>query len=69
MSYGTGEHRNGGELNRKNGEIFINTFQGKLAELAVYNEIYKLSNDVYKKLSIPDFNIFGLGNGMMLIFH
>lgn len=61
MSYGTGEHRNGGELNRKNGEIFINTFQGKLAELAVYNEIYKLSNDVYKKLSIPDFNIFGLG--------
>lgn len=64
MSYGKGEHRNyrsGGSHKRQNGEIFINTFQGKLAELAVYNEIYKLNNNAYNKLSAPDFDIFGLG--------
>lgn len=39
MSFGDGEHRDhrtGGSLNRKKGQIFINTFQGKLSELAVY---------------------------------
>lgn len=40
MTFGkTGEHREyrtGGQTRRKNGELFINTFQGKLAEFGVY---------------------------------
>ena len=39
MTFGTqGEHRNhrsGGLLHRRNGQIFANTFQGKLAEFAI----------------------------------
>ncbi|MCT7565013.1 hypothetical protein N5T96_01545 [Aliarcobacter butzleri] len=64
MSYGQGEHRvhrNGGDFKRKNGEIFINTFQGKLAELAIYNEFFNLNKEVFNSLSEPDFNIYGLG--------
>jgi hypothetical protein len=64
MSYGQGEHRNhrsGGNHNRKNGEIFINTFQGKLSELAVYNEFFLLNNEVFNNLSKPDFEVYGLG--------
>ncbi|MFA7021259.1 hypothetical protein [Aliarcobacter sp.] len=64
MSYGQGEHRNyrsGGDLKRKNGQIFTNTFQGKLAELAVYNEIFDLNKEAFSQLSKPDFNIYGLG--------
>ena len=30
------EHRTGGQIRRKNGEVFINTFQGKLAEFGLY---------------------------------
>lgn len=61
MTFGkTGEHRDhrsGGSVKRKNGEIFINTFQGKLAELAVYNICFK--NKI--EISAPDFDVYGLG--------
>jgi|SaaInlLV_10m_DNA_4_1040232.scaffolds.fasta_scaffold14635_2 hypothetical protein len=55
------DHRTGGELNRKKGQIFINTFQGKLAELAVYNAFHTLNPNAYKRLSSPDFEVYGLG--------
>lgn len=65
MTFGEGEHRDhrtGGSLNRKKGQIFINTFQGKLSELAIYNFIYQLNRKAYDKLSEPDFDVYGLGN-------
>jgi hypothetical protein len=41
MTFGNkGEHRgyrSGGQYSRKNGELFANTFQGKLAEFSFYN--------------------------------
>lgn len=41
MSFGNAghhrDHRTGGHLKRKNGEIFINAFQGKVAEFAFYD--------------------------------
>lgn len=40
MSFGKGHHRThrtGGQTKRKKGEIFCNTFQGKLAEIVLYN--------------------------------
>ncbi len=40
MTFGNGEHRDhrsGGNTKRKKGQIFTNTFQGKLSELAIYN--------------------------------
>lgn len=61
MTYArVGQHRNyrsGGTLNRKNGEIFINTFQGKLAEYGIWNEFAN------RKLEIrsPDLKEFKLG--------
>jgi len=65
MTFGKdGEHRNhrtGGILGRRKGQIFINTFQGKLSELAVYNTIHALNHNAYNKLSAPDFNVYGLG--------
>jgi len=63
MAFGNGEHRDhrtGGLLNRKKGQIFINTFQGKLSELGVYN-LFFIKPEVYKKLSQPDFDVYGLG--------
>ena len=33
------DHRSGGQAHRHLGEIFINTFQGKLAEFALYNYV------------------------------
>lgn len=60
MSFGKeGEHRghrSGGSHLRKNGEIFANTFQGKLSEFAVYNVLY---NDF--TLPLPDLDTYGLG--------
>lgn len=60
MSFGkNGEHRNhrsGGTHSRKNGEIFANTFQGKLSEFAVYNVLYK-----HCEIQIPDLSTYGLG--------
>ena len=57
---GEGEHRNhrsGGTHRRRNGEIFANTFQGKLAECALYDQLTKMGFDV----SAPDFSIYKLG--------
>ncbi len=61
MTFGkNGEHRNhrtGGIYLRKNGEIFANTFQGKLSEFAVYNTLYK----DFPNLNRPDTETYGLG--------
>ena len=60
MSFGRiGEHRNhrsGGSLHRRNGEIFANAFQGKLAEIAIYEF---LKNEY--EINEPDFDCYGLG--------
>lgn len=64
MTFGDGEHRDhrtGGTMNRKKGQIFINTFQGKLSELGVYNTFFKINKETYNKLSKPDFEVYGLG--------
>ncbi len=64
MTFGDGEHRDhrsGGGMNRKKGQIFINTFQGKLSELAIYSTFFKTNREVYSKLSQPDFDVYGLG--------
>jgi len=64
MTFGDGEHRDhrtGGILNRKKGQIFINTFQGKLSELGVYSTFFKNNKEAYDKLSNPDFDVYGLG--------
>ena len=50
-------HRSGGSHNRKNGEIFINTFQGKLAEFAFYNLLINNSINCQK----PDTTTYDLG--------
>ena len=61
MSFGgEGEHRDsrsGGTIHRKKGEIFSNTFQGKLAEFAIYNICHK--NKV--KIPLPDLETYDLG--------
>lgn len=61
MSYGReGEHRahrTGGTLQRTKGQIFINTFQGKMAEFAVYR--YLQSKNI--ALDRPDTEPFELG--------
>ncbi len=49
-------HRSGGERRRKNGEIFANTFQGKLAECAACNFFSQ-----YDKAICPDFSVEGVG--------
>ncbi len=51
------DHRTGGTHNRRNGEIFANTFQGKLAEFALY---LTLSNKGIP-VAEPDLSVFGLG--------
>lgn len=60
MSFGgDGKHRiyrSGGTNRRKMGEIFANTFQGKLSEYAVYNILYK-----YFHIKTPDISTYGLG--------
>ena len=64
MTFGNGEHRDhrtGGTINRKKGQIFINTFQGKLSELGVYNTFSQSNKEAYNKLSKPDFDVYGLG--------
>ena len=51
------DHRSGGDFRRKNGEIFANAFQGKLAECAACYYFYS----IYKDKSIkPDFSVYGL---------
>ena len=60
MSFGTGgehrAHRSGGTHQRRLGEIFANTFQGKLCEFAVF-EILKDKYDINR----PDLDTYGLG--------
>jgi len=60
MSFGqAGEHRNhrsGGTHIRKNGEIFANTFQGKLSEFGIYNVLFKTY-----EIEVPDLSTYGLG--------
>lgn len=60
MTFATkGEHRNhrsGGQARRKKGEIFVDTFQGKLAEFAFYNYCKKLKWNI----SYPDMSIMTL---------
>lgn len=50
------DHRSGGVHSRKNGEIFKDTFQGKLSECALYNILYKKY-----KITLPSFDVWGLG--------
>lgn len=61
MSFGkVGMHRNhrsGGMRRRKNGEIFLNVFQGKLAEFAVYQEM----NRRCLLVDYPDLGRYGIG--------
>ena len=60
MTFGGGgehrTHRSGGTHSRRNGEIFANAFQGKLAECAASNYFYKLGF-----LTQPDFETHRLG--------
>ena len=61
MVFGSGhhrKHRSGGQHNRKNGELFANTFQGKLAEFMVHNELKK---EGLVELSDLDISIHGKG--------
>ena len=61
MTFGKdGEHRkyrSGGSHTRKNGEVFCDTFQGKLAEYFVYQELISIGVDCPK----PDIEKWGLG--------
>ncbi|MGG5461190.1 hypothetical protein [Clostridium sp. B9] len=52
------DHRSGGQENRKNGQIFVNTFQGKLAELGFYNTFINNGFDI----SYPDLETYDLGS-------
>lgn len=60
MAYGEGFHRNcrsGGQSARSKSEIFQNTFQGKMAEIIVYENL-KLNAIETEE---PDFSIHGKG--------
>lgn len=50
------KNRSGGKAKRTNGEIFANTFQGKLAECAAVNFFYKYDNNIE-----IDFDTYDLG--------
>ena len=50
------DHRSGGTHHRKRGEIFANTFQGKLAEFATYE--YLKSRGI--EIEDPDISVYGL---------
>ena len=52
-----GEHRNhrsGGTHVRRQGEIFADTFQGKLAEFAIYNHLISKREDIYYNSTPPE---------------
>ncbi len=51
------DSRSGGEIHRTMGQIFINTFQGKLAEFALYRYLEECYIDVEK----PDLEEYELG--------
>lgn len=52
------DHRSGGQHKRRNGEIFINTFQGKLSEFGIY---YYLRKNNIIDLGRPDLEKWELG--------
>ena len=51
------DHRSGGQHRRKNGELFADTFQGKMAEFFLYH--YLVGKGV--KSTIPDLDLWNLG--------
>lgn len=60
MCFGSGHHRThrtGGQFNRKAGEQFCNTFQGKLAEVVLRNYFLQKGLDC----GLPDFSVYGEG--------
>ena len=60
FAYGESKHRecrSGGNKKRKNGEIFANTFQGKLAEFALY-QIFEQNNI---NVEYPDLEVYDRG--------
>lgn len=60
MCFGAGHHRNhrsGGIIRRRAGEQFCNTFQGKLAEVALRKRFIYYGVNCEE----PDFNIYGEG--------
>lgn len=60
MAFEEGHHRNyrsGGREKRKNGQIFINAFQGKLAELSVSNIIKQYAPNHADKVSKLDLQV------------
>lgn len=60
MAFGKGfhrKHRSGGEYLRNNIELFTNVFQGKLAEMVLYDILSKSGLQLAK----PDFTIYGKG--------
>lgn len=62
MAHGNGHHKAqsfGGKIySRNSSEIFLNTFQGKIAELAVFNQLYNLD---LKPDKLPEFEVWGKG--------
>lgn len=50
-------HRSGGTLNRKNGELFANTFQGKICEFGIYKFLKNSGMDLIS----PDLEMWGKG--------
>lgn len=50
------DHRSGGSLKRRPGQIFADTFQGKLAECAACNIFYETDKNL-----MPDFSVSELG--------
>lgn len=60
MAFGNGRHRiirSGGKKGRRGGQIFINTYQGKMAEFAIYR--YLLNKNIL--IAEPDTNVEGYG--------
>jgi hypothetical protein len=61
MSFGSGgehrSHRSGGVHKRKNGELFINTFQGKLTEYGFYRFLKNNKIEIHP----PDISTYELG--------
>ena len=59
------DHRSGGSVHRKNGEIFTNAFQGKLAEFIFY---YYYKEHYSNHISKPDLDCWELGKWDFLDF-
>ncbi|MEE1944851.1 hypothetical protein VRU48_07025 [Pedobacter sp. KR3-3] len=60
MCFTDGHHRNirsGGQIHRSQGELFINTLQGKLAEFGIYRKF----SEHGITLPPPDLNVMGKG--------